>query len=72
VALIVVFVLQGTILTQLRTIFDLIIQFQSIQDSMYQIANDEIKARASFEQKTSTKTDKVCGFVQNTHYSFLY
>ena len=47
------------ILTQLRTIFDLIIQFQSIQDKMYQSANDELILRQLFEDRKGKKTEQV-------------
>ena len=44
-------------LTQLRAIFDLIIQFQSTQESMYAAAVEELEARKHLERKASIKTD---------------
>lgn len=39
-----------TILAQLRTIFDLIIQFEGIQQELYAAANDELTLRRNYEQ----------------------
>jgi gamma-tubulin complex component 3 len=47
------------ILTQLRTIFDLIINFQSIQEAMYRAAKEELSARQSYEQSKIRNTEKV-------------
>ena len=47
------------ILTQLRTIFDLIIQFETAQDTFYQAANEELECRNHFEQQRKKRTDKV-------------
>lgn len=43
-------------LTQLRAIFDLIIQFQTTQESMYAAAVEELEARKHLERKASVKT----------------
>ena len=48
-----------SILTQLRTIFDLVIQFQTVQDNMYQSANDEVNLRQMFDDKKVQLTQKV-------------
>ena len=47
------------ILTQLRTIFDLIIKFQTIQDDMYQSACFEQEARERYERKIKQNTEQV-------------
>jgi len=47
------------ILTQLRTIFDLIINFQGIQDSMYRAAKDELEARQNYENSKTTSEERV-------------
>ena len=52
------FILQD-ILTQLRAIFDLIIQFQSIQDNMYLASTEELLARQGFDDKVKANTEKV-------------
>ncbi|XP_076435742.1 gamma-tubulin complex component 3 homolog [Babylonia areolata] len=44
------------ILTQLRTIFDLIIQFQTAQDSFYQAAGEELEARNHFAFQREART----------------
>lgn len=46
-------------LTQLRAIFDLIIQFQSTQESMYTGAMKELEARQALEKKAEQKTKEV-------------
>ena len=46
-------------LTQLRAIFDLIIQFQSTQESMYNAALEELKARQRLDDLAKQRTDKV-------------
>ncbi|XP_013415922.1 gamma-tubulin complex component 3 homolog [Lingula anatina] len=46
------------ILTQLRTIFDLIIQFQEIQDRLYQAADDELTARHRAEERAHARSEK--------------
>jgi len=46
------------ILTQLRTIFDLIIHFQAIQENIYRSAKNELYARQSFETGKTQNTDK--------------
>lgn len=48
------------ILTQLRTIFDLIIQFESAQDKFYQAANEELEVRRRYEQIRQKRTNQVC------------
>ena len=47
------------ILTQLRTIFDLIINFQTIHDNMYCAAKDELEARQKYENSKLTSEDRV-------------
>ncbi|KAL8625039.1 hypothetical protein ACOMHN_012048 [Nucella lapillus] len=46
------------ILTQLRTIFDLIIQFETAQDTFYQAANEELEARSHFAQQGEARTQQ--------------
>jgi len=46
-------------LTQLRTIFDLIITFQGIQDSMYRAAKDELEARQNYDNSKITSEERV-------------
>ncbi|PVD18317.1 hypothetical protein C0Q70_20866 [Pomacea canaliculata] len=46
------------ILTQLRTIFDLIIQFESAQDKFYQAANEELEVRRRYEQIRQKRTNQ--------------
>ena len=46
-------------LTQLRAIFDLIVQFQSTQESMYHTALDELRARQRLDELAKERTDKV-------------
>lgn len=45
-----------SILTQLRTIFDLIIDFQIAQENFYQEASDELMARQHFEKTQEKRT----------------
>lgn len=45
------------ILTQLRTIFDLIIQFETAQDNFYQAVNEELDTRQHFEQTRQKRTE---------------
>ena len=47
------------ILTQLRTIFDLIIDFQQAQDLFYQTAQNELAAREHFVNIQKQRTTKV-------------
>lgn len=49
-------------LTQLRAIFDLIIQFQSTQENMYASAMAELEARQDLEKKAEKKTSDVSYF----------
>ena len=46
-------------LTQLRAIFDLIIQFQNTQESMYTAAIAELEARQALERKAAKKIGEV-------------
>lgn len=46
------------ILTQLRTIFDLIIQFETAQDNFYQAVNEELEMRQHFDQTRLKRTDQ--------------
>eukprot|EP00794_Sanderia_malayensis_P011322 gene11322-12508_t len=45
-------------LTQLRAIFDLIIQFQGTQESMYNSALDELRARQRIDKLAEKRTDQ--------------
>ncbi|KAK3602160.1 hypothetical protein CHS0354_029166 [Potamilus streckersoni] len=47
------------ILTQLRTIFDLIIEFQTAQDDFYQAATKELMARLHYKKLQETRTTEV-------------
>jgi len=47
------------ILTQLRTIFDLIINFQTIHDNMYRASKDELEARMNYENSKMSSEDRV-------------
>ena len=49
-----------SILAQLRTIFDLIISFQKIQDEMYTAATTELEHRQAYIKSQEDKTKKVC------------
>ena len=46
-------------LTQLRAIFDLTIQFQNTQENMYTAAIAELEARQALERKAAKKTGEV-------------
>lgn len=46
------------ILTQLRTMFDLIIQFQTIQDRMYTAAEEELGLRNAFADRKKVRTER--------------
>ena len=50
---------EQAMLTQLRAIFDLIIQFQSTQENMYAAATAELEARQALEKKAEKKTADV-------------
>lgn len=52
-------VYEQEILTQLRTIFDLIINFQGIQNSMYREAKDELEARQNYDNSKMTSEERV-------------
>jgi hypothetical protein len=47
------------ILTQLRTIFDLIIKFQKIQEGLYQAAMEELEAREQYARDIQLQQEKV-------------
>jgi len=47
--------LSTNILRQLRTIYDLIVKFQSIQSAFYLAANDEVDARARYKKDISER-----------------
>lgn len=53
------FLLLQDILTQLRTIFDLIIQFQDIQNVMYGAVKFELLQRQNYEDTRTGSADKV-------------
>lgn len=53
-------------LTQLRAIFDLIIQFQTTQENMYNAATAELEARQEIEKKAQRKTEEV-GFCSTVY-----
>jgi len=57
-------------LTQLRAIFDLIIQFQSTQENMYASAMAELEARQILEKKAEKKTADV--FFLSSLLSFCF
>ena len=59
------------ILTQLRTIFDLIINFQVIQESVYQSAKTELQARQNFENTKLKNTAKVFLPYQNAKFNLF-
>ena len=46
-------------LTQLRTIFDLIIQFQNAQESFFSAATAELQSRQRLEKAVELRTDEV-------------
>ena len=55
-------------LTQLRTIFDLIIQFQNAQESFFTAATTELQSRQKLEKAVELRTDEVsvyCFLVEN-------
>ena len=45
-------------LTQLRTIFDLIIQFQNAQESFFSAATTEMQSRQRLEKAVELRTDE--------------
>ena len=47
-------------LTQLRAIFDLIIQFQNAQESFFSAATTELQSRQRLEKAVVMRTDEVC------------
>ena len=53
------FFLSQNILAQLRTIFDLIINFQKIQDEMYTAAENELGERQAYVSEQNIKTKQV-------------
>ena len=53
-------------LTQLRAIFDLIVQFQNTQESMYHTALDELRARQRLDELAKQRTKQVSK--QTEHY----
>lgn len=46
-------------LTQLRTIFDLIIQFQNAQESFFSAATTELQSRQRLGKAVEQRTDEV-------------
>ena len=46
-------------LTQLRTIFDLIIQFQNAQETFFSAATTELQSRQRLEKVVEVRTDEV-------------
>ena len=46
-------------LAQLRTIFDLIIQFQNAQESFFSAATTELQLRQRLEKAVELRTDEV-------------
>lgn len=46
-------------LTQLRAIFDLIIQFQNAQESFFSAATTELQSRQRLEKAIELRTDEV-------------
>ena len=55
--------LSQNILAQLRTIFDLIINFQKIQDEMYTAAENELGERQAYVSEQNIKTKQVSCYV---------
>ena len=53
-------------LTQLRAIFDLIIQFQNAQESFFSAATRELQSRQALEKAVETRADEVCVLNFNT------
>ena len=53
------FFLSQNILAQLRTIFDLIINFQKIQEEMYTAAENELGERQAYVSEQNVKTKQV-------------
>ena len=51
------------ILTQLRTIFDLIINFHGIQENMYRAAKDELQARLNYDNSKTTSEQRVSNWI---------
>ena len=60
-------------LTQLRAIFDLIIQFQMAQESFFSVATTELQSRQRLEKAIVTRTDEVRTVIlaKAINYSFL-
>ena len=52
-------ILPQQMLTQLRAIFDLIIQFQNAQDSFFSAATTELQSRQRLEKAVEHRTDEV-------------
>ena len=52
-------ILPQQMLTQLRTIFDLIIQFQNAQESFFSAATTELQSRQTLEKAVEHRTDEV-------------
>ena len=52
-------------LTQLRAIFDLIIQFQNAQESFFSAATRELQSRQALEKAVEMRTDEVCVLIFN-------
>ena len=46
-------------LTQLRAIFDLIIQFQNAQESFFSVATEELQSRQRLEAAVVKRTEEV-------------
>lgn len=46
-------------LTQLRAIFDLIVQFENAQANLYAAAEEEVHNRQQLKESVNKKTDKV-------------
>ena len=46
-------------LTQLRAIFDLIVQFENAQLNLYAAAEEEVRNRQQLKDAVNKKTDKV-------------
>jgi len=63
-------------LTQLRAIFDLIVQFENAQSNLYTAAEEEVRNRQQLRDAVNKKTDKVHYNIRNcTHWyspSMLY
>ena len=59
VKFVICIILPQQMLTQLRTIFDLIIQFQNAQETFFSAATTELQSRQRLEKVVEVRTDEV-------------